>query len=346
MKRTPQAQYERDFTALKHYLIGRGYTEALRALGIAVRWHVGFRKDKVTPELHHQIWVCFNFLNAPIKGLTPLMEERALSALLDHDVVEDYPVTFDSLRKDGLKPLTIDLIKGLTKVEDETDAQFFERLLSHWLLPILKACDRDNNVMTMQGAFAIPKMKTYIEETRKYILVLLKKASNLYPEHHRSYSALATGIKKQLHIYEGFIASAEATETQRFEEAEQLRASVRQAGIDLHREAERVRELEKQVAQQTDTLNGIDTQVNALIAINEQLRVAAAAKRGLTIEQAAKIMKAVGCTHTQSYEFLRTAQLLISGKGEASLLNANENAEAISDPGATVDLSGTVFRTA
>ena len=91
--RSLQAQYERDFTALKHYLIGRDYTEALRAMGIAVRWHVGFRKDKVTPQLHHQVWVCFNFLNVPIKGLTLMMEERAISALLCHDTVEDHPIT-------------------------------------------------------------------------------------------------------------------------------------------------------------------------------------------------------------------------------------------------------------
>lgn len=304
--RTPQAQYERDFTALKHYLIGREYTEALRALGIAVRWHVGYRKDKVTPQLHHQVWVCFNFLNAPIKGLTPAMEERALSALLCHDTVEDHPVTLDDLRQAGLKPMTVGFVEGLTKVPGETDEGFFERLLAHWMLPILKACDRDNNVMTMQGAFAIPKMKAYIEETRKYILVLLKKASNLFPEHHRTYSALATGIKKQLRIYEGFIAAAEETE---------------------------------------ETLSGIDKQMAALLAVNEQLRAAASTNRsGVTIEQAAKIMKAIGCTPTQSYEFLRTAQLLINGKGEASILNANEHAEVISDLGPT-SIHNTVFRT-
>jgi hypothetical protein len=302
MRSPQQAQYERDYTALKHYLIGRDYTEALRALGIAVRWHVGFRKDKVTPQLHHQVWVCFNFLNAPIKGLTPVLEQRALSALLCHDTVEDHPVTFADLRKKRLSKLTVELVKGLTKVEGETDEQFFERLLSHWLLPILKACDRDNNVMTMQGAFAIPKMKAYILETRKYILVLLKKAGNLYPEHHRAYSALAAGIKKQLRIYEGFIASAEAADL---------------INGNLQDQLDQMTGFSKR---QTETLAGIDKQVTALISVNEQLRAE-----------------------------LQTARLqlqLLSGHAPPSLMAANVHAQDIADLGKTIDLTGTVFRSA
>jgi (p)ppGpp synthase/HD superfamily hydrolase len=209
--RTPQqAQYDRDRTTLKHYLIGRDYAEALGAMGLAEKWHIGFRKDNVTPELHHQISVCFNFLNTPIRAtaLSGVIEEAAISALILHDLPEDYPVTFDDLKRHSC-PLTQRLVKGLTKVNGETLDQFFDRLLDHWLLPILKACDRDNNVMTMQGAFTILKMKSYIRETRTHILALLKKASNIFPVHHRSYSALATGIKKQLRIYEGFIKALE-----------------------------------------------------------------------------------------------------------------------------------------
>lgn len=325
--RSPQAQYERDFTALKHYLIGREYTESLRALGIAVRWHVGFRKDKVTPQLHHQVWVCFNFLNAPIKGLTPALEQRALSALLCHDTVEDHPITFADLRKKRLSKLTVELIKGLTKVEGETDDQFFERLLSHWLLPILKACDRDNNVMTMQGAFAIPKMKAYIEETRKYILVLLKKASNLYPEHHRSYSALATGIKKQLRIYEGFITAAEATDQQ------------------LGNLQDRLDQMTGFANRQTEALNGIDKQVTALISVNEQLQVAIKRKSQSNAFVVSRIADLAGITQPHARQaFVQALQELLDGNVQPSIMGANVNAQDISALGPT--LVNTVFRTA
>lgn len=259
--RTPQAQYERDFTALKHYLIGRGYHEALKALGIAVRWHIGYRKDKVTPQLHHQVWVCFNFLNAPIPGLTRKQEERALAAILLHDVVEDHPVTYADLIAEAISEETVELVKGMTKVKDETDKEFFERLLKHWLLAIIKACDRDNNIMTMHGAFAIPKMKAYIKETRDYILLLLKKASNLYPEYHRTYSALATGIKKQLRIYEGFIAAAEASELQIASLQEQLANANCENAM-----------LTATIKSQQSALDKIGTQADTLIAINDSLR--------------------------------------------------------------------------
>ena len=216
MQRTPREQFERDRTALKNFLVGRNYPEALAALGHAERWHTGFRKNKVTPEFHHQIGVVFNFLNTPIDGLTRKLESAAIAALLNHDVVEDYPVKAECLRKAGLTKLAVNLVQGLTKAENETLEQFLERLLGHWLLPIMKGCDRDNNVMTMAGAFSVTKMRSYIAETRSHILPLLKLASNKFPEHHRSYSTLAHGIKKQLHIYEAFLSMMERqAETER-----------------------------------------------------------------------------------------------------------------------------------
>lgn len=217
--RTPKDQFERDRTALKHYLLGRDYFEALTAMGIADRFHVGFRKDKQTPELHHQIGVCFNFINAPIPGLTRELECHALAALLLHDTIEDYDVSLDMLH--GIEDYTKRLIKALTKVKDETREQLHERLLSHWIVPILKACDRDNNVMTMQGAFSVEKMKAYIEETRTDILPVLKQACRMYPLYTKAYNSLSTGIKKMLRIYEGFIAVLQDL-TERAEKAERM----------------------------------------------------------------------------------------------------------------------------
>lgn len=336
MQRTPQAQYERDFTALKHYLIGRGYHEALKALGIAVRWHVGFRKDKVTPQLHHQVWVCFNFLNTPIPGLTRKQEERALSAILLHDVVEDHPVTYADLIEQAISEETVELVRGMTKVNGESDDEFFERLLKHWLLAIMKACDRDNNVMTMQGAFAIPKMKSYIKETRDYILVLLKKASNLFPDYHRSYSALATGIKKQLRIYEGFIAATEA--------AEQL--ALEQRGVS----EKRIASLEEKLAKQDAQLADIDRQTKELLSVNEQLQRVVKAKPATitaTIDkavQAALLVSKSRIVDTKSVRDIVNA-IFAAPQLVSVLSSANEKADVISDLGPTSVEQNLIFRT-
>lgn len=296
MQKTPQAQFERDKTALKHYLIGRDYPEALAALGIAERWHVGFRKNKVTPELHHQLGVCFNFLNTPIKGLTRKLESAALAALLLHDVVEDYGdqgVTYESLQREGISSLAISFVRGMTKVDGEALEQFFDRLLAHWLLPILKGCDRDNNVMTMHGAFAVKKMKSYILETKTHILALLKSASRIFPERHRSYIAIATGIKKQLRIYESFIEA----------------------------------ELDVQLDELNADLEKCKAQLTVLLEVNDQLRtkvsnVALANAKLNERVNAAMHMFAPKLTVNELVAFKKAIQLAISGTATAYLLDS------------------------
>lgn len=47
-------QFQREKTALKYFLIGRGFHLALKALGFVERYNVGLRKDGVTPSLHHE----------------------------------------------------------------------------------------------------------------------------------------------------------------------------------------------------------------------------------------------------------------------------------------------------
>lgn len=337
--RQPQAQFERDRTALKHYMIGRGFSESLAALGIAERWHVGFRKDKVTPELHHQISGCFNFHNTPIKGLTKQLEQAAYTAFLLHDVLEDYDVTVADLKKAGISDFSISLVEALTKVKGETDEEFFERLLCHWLVPILKGCDRDNNVLTMQGAFTLPKMKAYIEETRKYILPLLKKAGRIFPAHTRSYSALASGIKKQLRIYEGFIAALEENE------AAQTAANNKAALLSSQNQ-----DLAQQlVAAQTATESAL-RRCDQLLNINGDLQKALASKPSsnvtlddLTISRIVDAAMALASTRVQRRtDFASELKHILAGPPPSMLAGANINAEMI--PGQAVDLSNTIFK--
>ncbi|MCI5485067.1 MAG: hypothetical protein MR426_08430 [Clostridiales bacterium] len=42
--------------------------------------------------------------------------------------------------------------------------------------------DRCHNVSSMAGTFSVEKLKSYIEETRHYVLPLLRKVKNQYPE--------------------------------------------------------------------------------------------------------------------------------------------------------------------
>lgn len=45
-----------------------------------------------------------------------------------------------------------------------------------------KLIDRCHNVSSMAGTFSVEKLKSYIDETRHYVLPLLRKVKNRYPE--------------------------------------------------------------------------------------------------------------------------------------------------------------------
>ena len=47
---------------------------------------------------------------------------------------------------------------------------------------ITKIIDRCHNVSSMAGTFSPEKLKSYIKETRHYVLPLLRKAKDQYPE--------------------------------------------------------------------------------------------------------------------------------------------------------------------
>ena len=123
--------------------------------------------------------------------------------MLLHDTVEDTEITCEDLTKADISNKAIELIVGMTKTNMST-VQYYENMLSHWMIPILKACDRDNNLMTMQGVFSPTKITAYLEETETYVLPMLKKSGYKYPQYHRSYKALASGLKKQIYIYKAF----------------------------------------------------------------------------------------------------------------------------------------------
>lgn len=47
---------------------------------------------------------------------------------------------------------------------------------------ITKLIDRCHNVSSMAGTFTIEKLKSYIEETRGYVLPLLRQVNEKYPD--------------------------------------------------------------------------------------------------------------------------------------------------------------------
>lgn len=202
-------QFEKDYTALKHYLIGRSYHSTLAAIGIAQKYHTGTRKDGKTPEFHHQVRICFTII-----GLRDVEhEEKCLTAAILHDLFEDYDVSLEDVRPQ------------LEKLCDFSELIFHLQLLNKHNTPnimdlacdpvasIDKGADNCDNTLTMTGVFSIEKMRDYIARTEREILPMLKEASRNFPNQHFAYASLRTLLKKQLLLARAYISVAEAKDT-------------------------------------------------------------------------------------------------------------------------------------
>jgi len=193
VKSNEQLQFEKDYTALKHYLIGREHLSALRALGIAEQVHKGFRKDGKTPELHHQINICFTIIN--LRGV--IDEGAALAVALLHDTIEDYDFPLDELK----------LAVGDSVVEAawRMDKRNGVDLSTCPVCSIVKGADNCDNTLHMIDVFDLDKMRAYIKRTQSEILPMMKRASKLYPEQQLAYGGLAALLKKQLQLNQDYI---------------------------------------------------------------------------------------------------------------------------------------------
>jgi (p)ppGpp synthase/HD superfamily hydrolase len=85
-----QQTYQKHLVSLRAWLQGSGKHEALRALEYARPLHDGLRKDGVTPEFAHQVFM-MNFA----RNFDPMFQhpDATLAVLALHDVVEDKNVS-------------------------------------------------------------------------------------------------------------------------------------------------------------------------------------------------------------------------------------------------------------
>ena len=223
-------QFQKERTALKFYLIGRGYAIALKSLGFAERYHVGLRKDGKTPAFHHQIRIAFAVTQ--LKGL--LNEELCIAGALLHDVQEDYQIPTEVIREE-FGPRVAEIVWKLTKKFGDEHKRQEDYIRDVSLDPdasIVKGLDRCDNIESMPGAFSHAKMREYAAEAELIFLTMLKKASKLFPEQQAAYEAirqrLKTGIRLAREIVDVVVAEKLQSEGL-FEELE--RATNRAASL-------------------------------------------------------------------------------------------------------------------
>lgn len=173
------------FNAEKMYTYIRGYAsalqmqETLRALSFAREKHKDQFRKSGDPYIVHPLTMACDALSLGIK------DDNVIATILLHDVCEDCDVAVEALPvgnavKRGVELMTFKVLEGETKETAKT--RYYNLLLGSKEAAYTKLFDRCHNVSTMAGAFSKEKLLSYIDETRDYVLPLLRKVKNKFPD--------------------------------------------------------------------------------------------------------------------------------------------------------------------
>ncbi len=170
---------EKMYTFVRGFASGALMPETLKALSFAREKHEGQLRKSGEPYFVHPLTMACDALSIGIR------DDNVIAAILLHDVVEDCGVTLQELPVSGSVKHSVDLVTfsimdGETK--DTARTRYYNMILTDRAATLTKLVDRCHNVSSMAGVFTKEKLKAYIEETREYVLPLLRKAKTKYPE--------------------------------------------------------------------------------------------------------------------------------------------------------------------
>ncbi len=187
-----ESRYTKLEISLRYYLLGARYIKALKALDLVLRYHQGFRKDGVTPEAQHPIEIALYV--STLKDL--IDEEKTITVALLHDLQEDYPASWEDMRKmfDNEILYACELLNKHGKKLDF----YIDNMKTNHLASIVKGADRIHNVNSMVGVFTKEKQKIYIEEVKLHFLPMLRHARTNFPGQMQSYFNIMTVLRGQV----------------------------------------------------------------------------------------------------------------------------------------------------
>lgn len=196
-------ELEQDYTkqkiVIRAWLQGRGYFNALRAMDLAEKKHVGKRKDG-SPEFSHQVSQALYAITLIDYFLHP---EELLCVIFLHDIIEDTDVTEEQLfvlfGSIVSKATTrISKVRNGVRIPDEI---YYKEMEECPITSIAKGIDRFHNILSMLGGFTPEKQVSYVEETIKKVLPLLKFGRRRFPEQTAAYENIKLVLIVQLRLY-------------------------------------------------------------------------------------------------------------------------------------------------
>jgi (p)ppGpp synthase/HD superfamily hydrolase len=196
---TLEQDYTKQKIVIRAWLQGRGYFNALRAMDLAEKTHVGTRKDG-SPEFSHQVSQALYAITLIDYFLYP---EETLCVIFLHDIVEDYDVTEEEITilcgvMVAKAVIRISKVVNGVRIPDEV---YYKNMEDCPIVTIAKPIDRFHNVLSMLGGFKPEKQVSYTEETIKKVMPLLKFGRRRFPEQTAAYENIKLVLIVQLRLY-------------------------------------------------------------------------------------------------------------------------------------------------
>ena len=170
---------EKMYTYIRGFATALNMEQTLKALSFAREKHSGQFRKSGEPYIIHPLTMACDAMSMGIK------DDNIIATILLHDVCEDCSVSLqelpvnDTVRR-GVQLMTFYIMDGETK--EIATKRYYNMLIESKEAVITKLIDRCHNVSSMAGIFSIEKLKSYIDETRTYVLPLLRQAKDHFPE--------------------------------------------------------------------------------------------------------------------------------------------------------------------
>lgn len=201
--------YIKQKMAIRYWLLGKGWANAVKAMDFAEKLHTGTRKDG-QPEFSHQVSQA-NYARTLCDSM--LYPEETICVIFLHDTVEDYGVTEKQLTElfgERVAKATIRMSKVVNGVKTPNDI-YYKGMTECPIASGAKGCDRVHNLMTMVGGFKPEKQSSYIDETMDFVVPMLKEARRTFPEQEPLYENIKFVMTNQIILYRAMLSSKNQT---------------------------------------------------------------------------------------------------------------------------------------
>ena len=170
---------EKMYTFIRGFASGCRMEQTLKSLAYARSKHAGQLRKSGDPYIVHPLTMACNALSIGVR------DDETIATILLHDVCEDCGVSPKELPVNdkvrlSVERMTFQIMEGETKQTAKN--RYYNMILEDRPATMTKLIDRCHNVSSMAGTFSLEKLRAYIEETRQYVLPLLKKAKDRYPD--------------------------------------------------------------------------------------------------------------------------------------------------------------------